>query len=231
MCTHIHVYTVCIYIYIYIYICVNICVCVYAYLCIHMYMHSGPGRQPRSAVSQHLSIHPIELSSCRQVYMPLLIHMFICMYIYIYIYTHIQGTHTFSAVCDSCAPFCVDYVRIMCADYVRTFVLIMCGIVCGAFVCVCVKVLLRACPTHLSLSYFPLLVICHYNGFSFITDCPLQGISFTMDFLAYGIFLYSGCHLSFTPVYPSFILSLAKLYVKPTVKYYVRDYVREKHAK
>ena len=32
---------------------------------------------------------------------------------------------------------------------------------------------------------------------------------------------------SFTPVHAIFSLSLAKLYVQPTVKYYVRDYVRK----
>ena len=35
----------------------------------------------------------------------------------------IQGTHKVSAVFGLCAPFWIDYVRIMCADYVR----IMCA--------------------------------------------------------------------------------------------------------
>ena len=33
-------------------------------------------------------------------------------YIYIYIYIYIQGTHKLSVVCDDCALFCVDYVRL-----------------------------------------------------------------------------------------------------------------------
>ena len=44
-----------------------------------------------------------------------------CIHTYIYIYIHTQGTHKVSAVFGLCAPFWVDYVRIMCSDYVRTF--------------------------------------------------------------------------------------------------------------
>ena len=63
-----------------------------------------------------------------------------CMYMYKYMY--IRGAHKVSAVFVLCAPFWVDYVRIMCADYVRTFcadyvrdyVRDFCVCMCGGFV-------------------------------------------------------------------------------------------------
>ena len=72
-----------------------------------------------------------------------------------------------------------------------------------------------------------------YKGFPFIRNMSVlriflcKGFSVTMDLLIYRIFLYKGFYFSFISVHGILSLSLAKLYVKPIVKYYVRDYVRK----
>ena len=74
--------------------------------------------------------------------MHLCIHTCMHVYMYICIHLYIQGARKVSAVFGLCAPFWVDYVRIMCADYVRTFcadyvrdyVRDFCVCMCGGFV-------------------------------------------------------------------------------------------------
>ena len=64
------------------------------------------------------------------------------------------------------------------------------------------------------------------NNFCGVRDFLYKGFSFTMDFLIYGILLYKRFVLVTFPSAP-FSASALPSYVKPIVKYYVRDYARK----
>ena len=69
--------------------------------------------------------------------------------IYMYIYICIYGALINLVLFATAVRF---FLLIMCGIMCGFVWLIMCGVMCGTFFCVCAEVLLRACPTHLSLS-------------------------------------------------------------------------------
>ena len=100
-------------------------------MCVYIYIYIYARTDPEALTLDSVPVNSIlgrmaaiikEPQRATDIYIYIYIHININMYIflsiylytYIYIYTHTQGNHFYSAVCDGCAFFLLDYVRIMC---------------------------------------------------------------------------------------------------------------------